>query len=163
MKKQYLYTIILILFTLNSFSQNGNTAKMLEEAEGYVIEKRWEKGAELYEILLKDKPASATLNFKLGHCLYNTRTGRYRSVDKFKSAVANYNEDKDEISLITIYYYLGKAYHKNYEFDKAIETYKKVLSLSKQREVTKNTQRELETSKTALKFFNDPKELIVTK
>ncbi len=163
MKKQYLYSIILVLFSLSSFSQNGNNTKMLEEAEGHVIEGRWEEASKLYEILLKEKPANSTLNFKLGHCLYNTKTGRYRSVDKFRSAIANYKENEDDISLITLYHYLGKAYHKNYEFDKAIETFEKVLSLSKQREITKSTQRELEISGTALKFFNNPKELIVTK
>jgi len=70
-------------------------------------------------------PNNALLNYKIGECYLNSIT-KIKAIDFFKKAFQLDNNVAPDI-----HYFLGRSYHLNYEFDKAIEEYniyKKSLS-----------------------------------
>ncbi len=82
-------------------------------------------GLELYQKAYEFNPNNSELNFKIGFCYYNT-TQKYDCLTYFEKAwTLNPKVDK------RIDYYLGRGYHLNYQFDKAIKFYNQYTAIVK--------------------------------
>jgi len=120
------------------------TADKLFETEQYV------DATSLYLRLLALNPRSHDYNFRYGTCLlYNS----YKKQDAFK--YLNYSISNPAID-VRAYYFLGKAYHLNYQFNEAIKNFelykqkagakiKLSLELDRQIEMCQNGKRLLTT------------------
>ncbi|MFN3343836.1 MAG: hypothetical protein ACK40M_14155, partial [Flavobacteriales bacterium] len=94
-------------------------------------EKQYYQALRIWKTILEEKPENANYNFKAGVCYLNMNQDKTMALPHLEKAATktskNYNpfdflEDKCPLD---VYYYLGQAYHLNYQFDKAIESFNK--------------------------------------
>ena len=94
-------------------------------------EKQYYQALRIWKTILEEKPDNANYNFKAGVCYLNMNQDKTMALPHLEKAATktskNYNpfdfmEDKCPVD---VYYYLGQAYHLNYQFDKAIESFNK--------------------------------------
>lgn len=133
--KNFAFLVILIFFTNSiilaqedvKFSKSNFPDKSSELAlakkqiqTGDILalnEKKYEEALLYYKKAYDFNPNNSDLNFKIGLCYYNT-IQKYDCLQYFEKAYQlNPKVDKK------IDFYLGRGYHLNYQFDKAIKHY----------------------------------------
>lgn len=77
----------------------------------------------LYQKAYKINPNNAMLNYKIGYCIYSSRVKRSSSIEYFEKAYQLKADVTPELL-----YYLGIAYQLTYQFDKAMDFYRKYLT-----------------------------------
>jgi len=96
--------------------------------------------------LYKTDPANCNLAFKIGVCYQGSSRSGAQAIPYFTKAVTSVSNDykgssyKEKNAPLIAYKYLGDAYHLNYEFDKAMDAYKKYIAVMDQ---NKNNDKEL--------------------
>lgn len=132
-----IFAIILLGINLNSFSQNKNSdiKKDFEIADGYLFEDNYAAALPILEKVFKTDSTNHNVQFLIGLCYLNLPLQKQKSIPYLEIAAKNINPSYEEgfykerqAPLIALFY-LADAYHYNYEFDKAIETYKKYISM----------------------------------
>lgn len=98
--------------------------KQIKNADIFVFtENKIDQGLELYLKAFEFNPDNSELNFKIGYCYFNS-IHKNKCLEYFEKAyLLNPKADKK------IAYYLGRGYHLNYMFDKAIDFYNQYLKL----------------------------------
>jgi outer membrane protein OmpA-like peptidoglycan-associated protein/tetratricopeptide (TPR) repeat protein len=107
---------------------------------------------EYYLMANKFNPNNAELNLKIGNC-YLHSTEKKKAIEYIQKAIA-LKPDVD----IDAHYYLGKAYHFNLEWDKAIEEYSRCLgkkSESNDAEIV-TAQRKIQECKNGKELMKNP-------
>lgn len=106
--------------------------------------------------LLEKNPDNANLNYKAGFSYLKLTRERKKALPYLKKAITNTTANYDPFAPaetaapIEAYYYLGEAYHLNYEMDKAIEYYKEFKSqISDKHEFYKKVDLQIEASERA--------------
>lgn len=79
----------------------------------------------IYLQLLALQPRSPEYNYKYGSCLLYNSSDRRSAIKYLEFATANHNVD------IAAFYFMGKAFHLNYQFEKAISFYQEYKLKSK--------------------------------
>lgn len=120
--------------------------------------------------LYNEDPANVNLAFKLGVCYLSSRKERGQAVFYFSKAVKgasnNYkgNSFKDRNAPLLAYKFLGDAYHLDYQFDKAIETYEKFKVVMRENKIVNKilideTNRKIEMCKVGKRLVATPLKL----
>src|ERR1051325_1944711 len=135
MKKKILLCASILIFLVTAKSSplphSGEYKKIFEQAETFFSNENYPSALPLYIQLDSMEPGSANMAFKIGFCYLNSPTYKTKSIPFFEKAVkdiaSNYEMGKmsENKAPMSTYYYLAKAYHLNYEFDKAIAMYEK--------------------------------------
>ena len=120
-----------ILFFLFSFVESGVTfaqdseqllsqtgAKLFSD-EDYVA------ATPYYSQLLALQPRNPEYNYKYGACLLYNASNKRNAIKYLEFATANEEVNSDA------FYFMGKAYHLNYQFEKAISFYNSYILKSK--------------------------------
>ena len=151
MKTKNILIFIFLHIAFCFFSQNNNTSfeKDFDEAEK-VFSKVYQSGENesfsfykggysiarpLFIKLYQNDTTNVNIAFKIGVCYLSSRNERDIAIRYFKKAVTSVSSDYKESSYkeknapIIAYKFLGDAYHLNYQFDKAIESYNKFLAV----------------------------------
>lgn len=158
MKRLLLFILILALTKFAS----GQTE--LERAESLMIDENFPAAITLFQQLVSEDPTNPDLQFNLGFCLMNTPTGRFSCIEHFEHAIAGYEKYPEKAeNQFSAYFYLGEAYHINYQFDAAIETYNKILKKTDDHKIEKTVERNIVSSQLALNYFSNPYDMYVTK
>ncbi len=132
----YILLIFTIFVSSFAFSQRSSSDKELSpkeiwnQAEFSLQEGKFEKALLLYRKLLNQNPQNPLLNFLVGYAYLNTDYGLEQSITYLKNAIEFQTEKPEEKAPIEAYYYLGKAYHNNYQFDEAILVLNELLERS---------------------------------
>lgn len=140
--KMYKHRFILIIYFIvaNSFLHAQDLNRIFEyeqDAEYYMADKQFDKAADTYLKALKIVPNSSNLKFKIGYCYLNTDDKKLQALKYLEEAAQDASTDYSPSSLkelkspIESLYLLAQVYQINYQFDKAIETYKKFKELLK--------------------------------
>lgn len=79
---------------------------------------------ERYSQLLSLHPASVEYNYRYGACLVYAEADKEKALKHLRFAAANSGAP------IEVHYFLGKAYHLNYQFEEAIASYEKYKQLT---------------------------------
>ena len=98
-------------------------------------------------------PNSSELNFKIGICHLNGNH-KEKALDFLLSAYELRNQVDRKIN-----YYLGIAYHVQYQFDKAIqryEYYRKILNQKNEIEEIYDVNKKIEECRTGKEMYNNP-------
>lgn len=112
--------IVLLCFVKSAVGQTTDDIK--KEADGLFKKEQFIEATPLYLQLLNVEPRNHELNFKYGACLI------YSAQDKSESIrFLNFSVKKTSIDPLA-HYYLGKAYHLNFQFSKALSSYNKFKS-----------------------------------
>lgn len=147
LKKEFLFILLFFVSVNNSFSQRKPTPQQLEErmkdasqedkfdaAKQLMEQKQWVHALVIWKNLISLYPDNANYNYLAGVCQLNMNLDKKDALPYLLKALPGISKtydpfyfDETKASLET-YFYLGKAYHLNYEFDKAIEYYNKFKS-----------------------------------
>jgi hypothetical protein len=134
-----LFALIGILFFTNTIlaqptEEQLNKASLEEKfdaANELMQQKQFYWALIIMKNILKDNPDNANYNYKAGVCQLNQALGKKNALPYLEKAITKVSKKYDPFYFaedkapVETYYYLGKAYHLNYEFDKAIEMYLK--------------------------------------
>lgn len=176
--KKNVFSLIAFLLSLQITIAHCETSPddyktIYTEAESYLINENYNAALPLYLKLEDMKMANANIYFKIGLCYLNASTNKPKSIPYFTNALKNvttgkYKEgDLKEVQApLSTYYYLGRAYQLNYEFDKAIanyEIYKKQLGTSAKVEGDlEDVMHDIETCHNAINIMKEKKDVTIT-
>lgn len=117
----------LLINKLNA-QQFKNEEELRKEAARLFEEEEFTKAYSLYAQLVSNYPKDADLNYHLGVCMLYSEPDKKKCYSYLKLA-ATHPQDAPKDAI----FYLGKAYHINYQFDEALKyynDYKKIGSAS---------------------------------
>lgn len=103
-----------------------------------------------YSHLLKASPNDYDLNLNLAQCYLNSHTDKKPAIDLLEKIKGS---DKNNFEVL---YFLGKAYHVNYKFDKAIATYQMYIDTIADSLKMADTRRQIEMCKNAKVLLSNP-------
>lgn len=150
-------------FASNPLSTNDKTSKRkkIKMAEMYFANKNYGEAAPiLFDLLLLDRK-NADFNNMLGVCYFNLESEKEKSTEYLEKAI-RYTKSRNNIPL-AYYYNLGKSYHINYQFSKAIRTYNNLLNLVPHKDVQyiAEIEREIEICRNAIQLTENPVNITV--
>ena len=164
----------IMLYSSFSFSKNASAdyKKIYEQAENYFVDENYTAALPLYIQLDSIDKGNNNVNFKIGFCYINASTYKAKAIPYLEFAITNIStrykqgEIGEKQAPLSSYYYLAKAYHLNYEFDKAIEMYQRYIkelgSDTKMLSEIEDVQHDIETCKYGKELIKKPKEVIIT-
>ena len=167
MKKLLILPILLL--SLSVIGQNERFSKKFDEAFELLENENYKKALPILEELLVMDPDNGNVNFFIGNCYMNTPQQELKAIPYYEAAVENkmltveYNiaqsfEKKAPVELLIE---LGKAYHLDYQFDKAIETYDLYEELLNHKEDKKDVRHLKRVTYNAQQLMRNPVEITV--
>jgi epidermal growth factor receptor substrate 15 len=115
--KQLVTVFVMFLWTLGAYSQYSTEHQaLLKEANEAFENKEYVEAYPKFSQLVSLYPKDAELNYKFGTCCI------YSSTDN-EQAIRHLDFSIKKGAPVDAQYFLGVAYHLNYEFSKAIESY----------------------------------------
>jgi hypothetical protein len=138
-----------------AFSQETLEQKR-ERADAFFDEKNWSAAEALYASIITDAATNHDLNFRYGTCLLFGSKNKEEAIKRLRFSLTGPGIDK------RAYYYLGRAYHLNYQFNEAIKNYQKFKELNTKNEFTDiNVDTDLKACNFGKKLLSDITNLIV--
>jgi outer membrane protein OmpA-like peptidoglycan-associated protein/tetratricopeptide (TPR) repeat protein len=135
--------------------QNGKAESLTNGGNTYKA--GYSKALPLFLELYKIDPSNMNLAFKIGVCYQSSKKESAKAIPYFSKATTsvtdNYNGSsfKEKNAPFVSYKFMGDAYHLNYEFDKAIEAYNKIIFViqdnNKNKEAIAETKHKIEICK----------------
>jgi outer membrane protein OmpA-like peptidoglycan-associated protein/tetratricopeptide (TPR) repeat protein len=124
--------IFISLFLVEVYGQDkGEFRKTFLDAEYFFLTEKYEEALYLYSELLKIDPANSNLHFLTGACYLSIYGRKKKAIPYLEEAVLNisagYREGsyKERNAPREALFALARAYHIDYQLDKAIEYYEK--------------------------------------
>ncbi len=157
MLKYFLFLFNFTIISIFSFAQSyeaKNQKEFKANAEKYFLEENYQEAYKAYSQLVANFPKDPIFNYRLGVSML--------FADPDKSKAKKYldvaNQYRNEIPK-AYFFYLGKYYHYNYEFDQAIKSYDNFKLLVKKSEADKlkvdNEIKACESGKALLNQLSD--------
>lgn len=162
--------VAFIIITGISYAQD-NFKEKFDEATGLMNLGNYKGALTIWLELEKGNPDNTNIQFSIGDCYMNSRFEKEKSIPYFKKAekrvTDNYKKGnyKEVLAPIESIYYLGRAYHINYQFDLALEKYMeyKDVLFNKNEDYIKSVDRDIEITKNAMKSVRDSVNITVHK
>jgi tetratricopeptide (TPR) repeat protein len=164
--------ILGLLLPLTSGALGSEYKKIFEEAETHFSNENYPAALALYLRLDSMERGNANTQFKIGLCYLQSPTYKTRAIPYLETAVKNITNNyemgvmSEKKAPMSSYHYLAKAYHLNYEFDKAIEMYQKYRDEFKADPKYKaeidEANRDIETCNNGKELVKKPRQMIVT-
>lgn len=148
MRVKSLYTVLLFLFVLNSFSQPKQGLDMAEE---HFDHGNFLMAIPIYKNELKSSPNNKMLKYKLGICYLKTRINRQEAVKYLEEYTKDPKCEEDA------WMYLGRAYLLTNKIPEAITSFEKFKTLKPKR--TEEMNRYIEQCNNATKFISSPRNI----
>ncbi len=106
--------------------------KQYHKANEFFEANNFKKATDLFEKIHKIIPNNLEINYKLAYCFLNITSRKKEAIILLEKSVKSYKKKNENYK--KAYYLLGKAYHFNYQFSKAIETFKNLQEILKKSE-----------------------------
>ncbi|HEY8401562.1 MAG TPA: OmpA family protein [Cytophagaceae bacterium] len=147
------------LFFLSSICVLSSVAQdvgaLMKKGNKLFKDEQYRNALPFFEQVLKQKPEEKEAIFKAGVCYLH----RYSKEKALELLLKAYSVDS---TIKHIDFWLARAYHQNYQFDKAIQHYTKYSnSLSKRDDRRKDMEKYIAQTNTAKEFVNNPQNYIV--
>ncbi len=123
-KIKLLFSLGLLLSFNSLFSQDMEA--IFNEAEAYLDDENWTAAIKDYQQVFDAQPDNGNVQFKLGYCYLNLNQPK-KAILYLKEAVKKIDakevEDNYDVTSAPLetYFYLGKAFHLDYQFQKSID------------------------------------------
>ncbi len=157
-------TVLLIFVIASQLVVGQSFKKLYKESFRYLEVNDYKHALPILLKMIEMKPENANTNFSIGNCLMNISHREHESIPYYEKAmegltigyrIGNHREKKAPLDVIAL---LGKAYHKNYDFEKAIdkfEFYSNFLAEDNWDDKRSNNRR-IRQSKYAMELRNNP-------
>ncbi|HVD98278.1 MAG TPA: OmpA family protein [Cytophagaceae bacterium] len=153
--RRLLIFLFLVLLS-NTLSISQDTKSALKKANNFYKNEQYRNAIPFYEEVLKTEPNNAEALFKSGVCYLN----RFSKEKALENILKAYNTDSS-VS-VHIRYWMGRAYHLNYKFDEALQSYAIYKnSLRKKDQRSDDLRIHLEQTKVAKELCQSPKNFAV--
>ncbi len=156
MKKQTIIRSIFILFfgilispqLINAQYENVNTQELKTSALSDFNEGKYSLALDKYSALIKKYPKDGVFNYYSGLCLYYMNKNLPDAIQFLKLAISRPNVPSD------VWYYLGEAYMKNYQFPEAKKAYSQFNDVATKAELKEKTPaRKAEMAENAIELL----------
>jgi hypothetical protein len=119
--RRYIYIIVCLFLITPTFGQGDikSESELKEKARSLFDQNKFLEAEPLYAQLLALYPKDVNYNFRYGACLLSSDSDKEKPIKYLKFAVSKATVDP------LAYYYLGKTFHLNYEFAKAVKQFSK--------------------------------------
>ncbi len=117
-RQKILFLLCLLFCSFLSFSQFKNEGELKKQATQYFEDEDYANGFKLYSQLVANYPKDPSHNYRLGVCMLFSDPNKKKCMPYLKLAIDHIKDSEKEA-----YFYLGKAYHLNFQFDEAIKYY----------------------------------------
>lgn len=157
MKRTTLVITLWAMLVATAFAQKAGTEQQLaKEANELFTSGEFLKAYPLYSQLVSLYPQNADYSFRFGACAI------YSDPDKTKAIQFLNSATKRNVSDATAWYYLGRAYHLNYQFKEAVSAYETFLSKTDAKTAEKfETQREIQSCIYGSNLLSNIKDVVV--
>ncbi len=153
MKNKALLLLLILTTTVTKLIAQVETPeydRTLGDASVFMKDKKMEEALPLYLQLIKKDTLNFFVNYQIGICYLNSRGEKAKAIPYLERAVKCDGKCAmmDKKMQITAISYLGDAYHSAYQFDLAMETYKKykhALPPNKEEHLEKEINRKIVT------------------
>ncbi len=159
MRKQHLTTVILLIICSFSFAQNKEIKKQIIKANNYINTEDFKEASEIYDDLLKEYPNDSYVLYKAGECFLFSEDRIKKAVEVLEKAVIEFPiDDNSSIEAIESRFYLGQAYHLDYQFEKALKQYEQLKKEipAKRKDAIDKIDREIDYCKNAIELQKHP-------
>ncbi len=165
-RKTVIILLSVLFLTGTAHSQlYSNLREVFAEAESFFLFEEYDDALFLYRKLLADNPDNHYVIYRIGLCYLNMPGQKKRALEYLEKAAGNI--DFSRFSFRPGYrtvkappdaiFYLGKAYHVNYLFEEALETYQWFLDVMDERVYDPEVVKEhILASENAIKSTNYP-------
>ena len=139
-----------------STAQKGSEDQLIQDATAYFEQGAYLKAFPLYSQLVSLYPNHAEYAFKFGACAIYGDADKTKAVRYLNSAISKSVNDPE------VYYFLGKAYHLNYQFKDAITAYENYVRYAGEKAPRKaETLRQIETCIYGANLLSNIKDITV--
>ncbi len=152
--------LLILLLTIGSghfYGQSSSMEDVKKEANKLFEDDEFTSAYKLYAQLVANYPKDTEFNFRLGVCMIYSEPDKKKCLPYLKVASAKGTDAPKEAK-----FFLGKAYHINYQFDEAIKCYneyKKIGSSSKQKKL--QVDREIKACGYGKRLLSNLSDLVV--
>ena len=154
MFKKIFFSVILIIIFLSVIAVKPKKSE-LEYVDKLLLNKNYTEAIVKLRTLLQTYPDDPEFNLMLGLCYFHTEDDAVKSIDQLEKSLKITSKKN---LLIEIRYYLGRAYHINSMFNKAIDEFnalKDMLSARNERMISE-VDRLIASSIYAKRMCNNP-------
>ena len=153
-------TLVLALWAMLTssllFAQKGSEQQMEKEANALFTSGEFLKAYPLYSQLVSLYPNHPDYNYKFGACAIFSDPDKTKAIKFLNIATRKSVEDP------MVWYYLGKAYHLNYQFKEAVKSYEKFMATADSKVSSKtDAQRNIETCIYGTNLLSNVKDVTV--
>lgn len=148
---------LVVLCSFSTFAQFKNEDELKKEAARLFEDEDYAPAFKLYSQLVSNYPKDPNYNYRLGVCALYSEANKKKSIQYLQFAVKNIKDAEKEAL-----FYLGKAYHLNFQFDEAMKyysQYKQVGSSSMQKKLL--VDHEIECCKNGKRLLSNLRELVI--
>jgi outer membrane protein OmpA-like peptidoglycan-associated protein/Tol biopolymer transport system component len=151
--RKFSILFLIILFTLKVSGQEDYS-----RIDALIEDGNFDEAIQLGNVLLKDDPDNSELNFKLGYSYLMTAQRKVKSIPYLEKSVEllNKKNKKQNGLYFESRFYLGKAYHSNYEFKKAIQLFKELAETTKNNKLLEAINQEISQCEVGIKLMREP-------
>lgn len=152
------HIIVLVFLIANVFPSFGQTeAELKENADKLFDTKDFVGATSFYLRLLSLNPRDPNYNYRYGTCLLFNSNKKQDAIRYLKFAVTDQTIDANA------YFFLGKAYHLNFQFNDAIKSYESYISKAGKGTYIDDANRNIEMCRNGKKLLSTITEIVVTK
>lgn len=162
--------VLLFAIVLNAQQAAKDFNSSFLEANHLMEEKFWNQSIEIWKELNTSNPQNANVSYKLGYCYLQTPNDKLKALPLLEYAASqpiqdNYDpyDPKEAKVPVDVIYYLGRTYHLDYQMDKAIGEYNRLLTkIPKKHRLYTAAQREIEKCNNAKYQVANPKNFVIS-
>lgn len=175
--KQVVLLLSLLTCTANLFAVEGKALdsrgdfnQKFLEANQLMEEKAWRESISIWQELYSINNTNANVNYKLGYCYLQTSNDKLKSLTYLKTAASmelarKYDpyDPAEEGAPVEAIFYLGRAFHLNYQMDDALKTYNSLLEqISEKHYLHKEAKRQIAMCNEAKYQIANPQNYLIT-
>lgn len=154
---KYLYFFIILTHSIfNILAQNT----IYQEGDNLFEQGRYSEAFNIYSKLENIRLKDVVLKYKIGLCYLKSNNFKAKAIEYFNFCI-KYQTNKNIPA--AVYFHLGEAYHYNYEFIKAINTFNTYLEKTADLKEIELTKRRIQICENALTIYRNTSENITVK
>lgn len=123
LKRIYIvFFLFLLVGVIKAQPKNVKISRLAEDAEIFMEDEDWDKAYENYDKILKIDNSIPFFKFRKGVCALRIADKKEETIQLFQEVLKESPEDK------IVLYFLGRAFHHNYQFNEAIKYFDEYLA-----------------------------------
>ncbi len=163
---QKFYFLLLFLFIFSSmYAQQRAYKKDIIKANNLLEVENYQDASNIYDKLLRKYPNDRYILFKAGECFLFSENRIKDAIQMLEQAIEKYPiKNKNSNEAIEARFYLGQAYHLNYNFEDAVKIFEELKTElpGKNTDALQKIEREQQYSKNAIELQSQPVDFNIT-